>query len=38
MNQSFNMDKPPADWDLFLAEATDTFVSKDIDYDSPHEA
>lgn len=34
MNQNFNMDKPPADWDLFLAEATDIFVSKDIDYDS----
>ncbi|MEC3841527.1 hypothetical protein [Bacillus amyloliquefaciens] len=34
MNQNFNIDKPPADWDLFLAEATDVFVRKDADYDS----
>lgn len=26
--------KPPIDYDLFLAAATDTFVAKDTDYDS----
>ncbi|AYP68422.1 hypothetical protein HWB91_gp52 [Bacillus phage vB_BboS-125] len=26
--------KPPRDYDLFLAAATDTFVAKDTDYDS----
>ncbi|MCY8609922.1 hypothetical protein G3M81_12490 [Bacillus paralicheniformis] len=34
MNKSFNMDKTPCDWDMFLAEATDLFVEKDVDYNS----
>lgn len=29
---AYKKDKPPADWDEFLAIATDTFVRKDTDY------
>ena len=31
---AYDKSKPPLDWDAFLAEATDVFVTKDRDYQS----